>query len=256
MEYKKIKVNEKHEKAVLEILLDAPKGNILDSVMMSEIVSALERVGPDTKLVLFGSTSKHFSFGASVEEHVKEKAPSMLKAFHGIFRRLIDISVPTASVVRGQCLGGGMELAIICNFILASDTAVFGQPEIKLGVFPPPASVILPMKVGQSVADRWVLTGCNIKAEEARASGLVMEVHPDSELDSAVEAFVTQQLLPISAASLKMGLLASCQPFFEAVKKGLDRVEALYLGKLMETHDANEGIRAFMEKRKPSWQNR
>ena len=236
-------------------MLDAPKGNILDSVMMGEILEALDGVTAGTKLVVFGTSSKHFSFGASVEEHVKEKASAMLEQFHGIFRKLIKQGVPTAAVVRGQCLGGGMELAIFCNFIIASEKAVFGQPEIKLAVFPPPASVILPAKVGQANADRWCMTGCNVSASDAKAAGLVTVVAPDEELDGTVQQLIEKEILPLSASSLRMALKAVCGPFHENLMAGLERVERLYLDKLMATQDANEGIAAFVEKRKPIWKN-
>ena len=256
MAYQKIQVTEPYDGAVLKILLDAPKGNILDGAMMGEILDALDRVTPDTKLVLFCAAGKHFSFGASVEEHVKEKAGDMLEKFHGIFRKLIKLGVPTGCVVQGQCLGGGMELAIFCNFIIASERAVFGQPEIKLAVFPPPASVILPAKVGQARADLWTMIGCNVDARTAEAAGLVLRVVPDEELDGAVASFVEKEILPLSGSSLRMALQAVCGPFHEALTAGLERVERLYLDRLMETEDANEGIGAFMEKRKPVWKNR
>jgi cyclohexa-1,5-dienecarbonyl-CoA hydratase len=137
--------------------------------MLREISCALAgfEQNKKLKLILFTGEGKHFSFGASVQEHTKENAAMMLRAFHDVFYRLVELSIPTMALVKGQCLGGGMELAIFCNIIVADQSAVFGQPEIVLGVFPPPASVILPRKVGQAHADAIVLSGQSIDASEA-----------------------------------------------------------------------------------------
>lgn len=127
--------------AVLRIVLDAPKANILDSAMIRAIGGALEAdVEAGTKLIVFEGAGKHFCFGASVEEHRRDAAPAMLAAFHGLFRQLARLAVPTCAIVRGQCLGGGLELAAYCTFLVATPEARLGQPEIKLAVFPPMAS--------------------------------------------------------------------------------------------------------------------
>src|SRR4030042_4822442 len=138
---------EKHfDGAVTKIILNSPKANILEAAMLGEILCALAGMSndKDLKLIVFEGVGKHFSFGASVQEHTKENSAMMLHSFHGMFHQLVRLAVPTMAVVRGQCLGGGMELALFCNFIVADRTAMFGQPEIILGVFPPPASVLLP----------------------------------------------------------------------------------------------------------------
>ena len=140
---------------VVRLTLNAPKANILDSKMMSELKAALDdlRGQPQVKLVQFVGAGDHFCFGASVPEHTRENAPRMLEQFHGLFYALADLAIPTAALISGNCLGGGMELALMCNFIFADRTARLGQPEINLGVFPPPASLLLPMKIGQARAD-------------------------------------------------------------------------------------------------------
>ena len=155
MEYRLIKCESHFNKEVFKIVLNAPKANVLEAAMLKEISSALTGLEKENslKLLVFEGEGKHFSFGASVPEHTKENAGMMLDSFHAVFYQLVKLAVPTMAVVRGQCLGGGMEVALFWNFIVADRPAAFGQPEIVLAVFPPPASVILPMKVGQSYAD-------------------------------------------------------------------------------------------------------
>ena len=146
-----------------------------------------------------------------------------------------------------------MELAIFCNWIFASTTARFGQPEIQLAVFPPPASVILPLKLGQGRADHLCLTGESWTAEQALETGLVQDVSEDPA--AALDAFVQTHLLKKSASSLRMAVRAARCNFNAALRQQLPQVERLYIDELMSTHDANEGIGAFLEKRKPRWTN-
>ncbi|MEW6115024.1 MAG: enoyl-CoA hydratase-related protein, partial [Thermodesulfobacteriota bacterium] len=145
MEYKLIQCEKHYDGAVLKIVLNSPKANILEAAMLREINTCLDSLRQDNnlKLLVFEGAGKHFSFGASVAEHTKENAAMMLNAFHAMFYKLMDLAIPTMAVVRGQCLGGGMELALFCNFIVADRSAFFGQPEIVLAVFPPPASALL-----------------------------------------------------------------------------------------------------------------
>ena len=142
----KLKVEYLHNDSVVRIILDDGKGNVLDHIMMVELQNLLDSFfnKPDLKLITFEGAGKHYSFGASVEEHQKEMAATMLKNFHKLFFTLRDLAVPTLSKITGQCLGGGLELALMCNFLFADKTAKMGQPEIALGVFPPPASILLP----------------------------------------------------------------------------------------------------------------
>ncbi len=241
--------------AGLKLVLDAPKANILDAAMMKEIVEHLDDLSgrPEVKLLVFEGEGSHFCFGASVEEHQRDQAAGMLKSFHGMFLKLIDLDIPTAAVVRGQCLGGGMELAIYCNWIFASPSATFGQPEIMLAVFPPPASLILPLKVGQAAADHLCLSGASWSAEEAKAAGLVHEVAEDPA--AALDELAKKYLLKKSASSLRFAQRAARTHFNEILRQKLPVVEKLYVDELMATHDANEGITSFLEKRKPEWKN-
>lgn len=259
MEYRLIKCESHFDKAVFKIVFNAPKANVLEAAMLKEISSALDSLknNNDIKLLVFEGEGKHFSFGASVPEHTKENAGMMLDAFHAVFYQLVQLGTPTMSVVRGQCLGGGMEVALFCNFIVADRTAAFGQPEIVLAVFPPPASVILPMKVGQSYADDIALTGRTIDAMEAQRIGLVHLLA--SEGQDAWEAagwWIGKHILPKSASSLRIANRAVRKQFFLRIMEDLPEMQDLYLKELMESYDANEGINAFLEKRKPEWKNK
>ncbi|MEK7729667.1 MAG: enoyl-CoA hydratase-related protein, partial [candidate division KSB1 bacterium] len=189
----------------------------------------------------------------SVPEHQKEFAPHMLATFHDLFRTLIAVNKPCFALVRGQCLGGGLELAMFCHWIFASEDAKFGQPEINLAVFPPVASLLLPHRIGQSAADDLALTGRSITAQEAKQLGLVHSVssNPQAEL----EEFIAKHILPKSATALHFAARASRYEMHQVFLQSIAALEKMYVQELMETADANEGIKAFLEKRKPVWKN-
>ncbi|UCE25640.1 MAG: enoyl-CoA hydratase/isomerase family protein [Candidatus Zixiibacteriota bacterium] len=255
----KVLIQPQHEGQIVTLTLNAPKANVLDAEMMNDLQKALDDLGqqPDVKLVQITGAGDHFSFGASVPEHTRDKAPEMLRQFHGLFYSLADLAIPAAALISGQCLGGGMELALMCNFLFADKSAKLGQPEIQLGVFAPPASLLLPMKIGQSGADGLLVTGRIASAEEAEAMGLVAQVFDDREaMMAGVDAWVQKHILPRSASSLRYAVRAARLEFNSVVKSKLKEQERLYLDELMATHDANEGIQSFLEKRKPDWQNK
>lgn len=248
-----------HDGQVVRLTLNAPKANILDSAMMSELQSIFDALKsePQLKLLQFCGAGDNFSFGASVKEHTRERAPEMLKQFHGLFYSLIDLAIPTAALVWGQCLGGGLELALICNFIFVDKTARLGQPEISLAVFPPPASLILPIKIGQTKADDLLLTGKSISGEEAVPAGLATKLYESREaMLEGVELWVKKEILPKSASSLRHANRAARYSFNNTMRDGLAKLENMYLNELMATDDANEGIASFIERRKPVWKNR
>jgi cyclohexa-1,5-dienecarbonyl-CoA hydratase len=254
----KIIVENLHDGLVIRITLNAPKGNVLDAAMMTELQTALENLKdqPHVKLIQFIGEGSHFSFGASVAEHTREKAGQMLAQFHKLFYTLAKLSIPTAALVSGQCLGGGMELALMCNFIFVDSTAKLGQPEINLAVFPPPASLILPMKIGQTYADEMLLTGKIINADEAVNIGLATKSYDDKEaMLIGVDEWMVKNILFKSASSLKFGVKAGRKIFNEVISEKLDQLEKMYLDELMETNDANEGIQSFLERRKPNWKD-
>lgn len=241
---------------VMRLTLNAPKANILNAEMMTAIQAELDllKSQPHVKLLQFIGAGDHFSFGASVEEHTKENAPAMLKQFHRLFLTLADLAIPTAAIVSGQCLGGGLELALMCNFMFVDATAKLGQPEITLGVFAPPASVILPLKIGQARADDLLLTGRAISGEQAHAIGLATTLYDDrAAMMAGVDEWVAKRILPKSASSLKFANRAARTDFVECLRVGLALLERLYVHDLMATHDANEGIESFLKRRKPEW---
>ncbi|MFI5202319.1 MAG: enoyl-CoA hydratase/isomerase family protein [Candidatus Kapaibacterium sp.] len=246
------------EASCAKITLGGSKGNILTRQAMHELREALEDIkrDPNVKAVLFLGEGKHFSFGASVEEHQREQAAGMIHDFHELILDVANLSVPTIAVVSGYCLGGAMELVLATNSIFADETAVFGQPEINLGVFPPPASILLPLKLGYARAEELLLTGENIPASRAYELGLVNKLYPSAEaLREGTDAWIAKHLLPKSASSLRLAIRAERSVFVETLQTHLRRLERLYVDELMSTHDANEGIAAFLEKRKPDWSN-
>lgn len=254
----KIKVTYAHDQTVAYITLDDGKGNVLDHIMMEEIQQQLDswKTNNDLKLIVFQGAGKHFSFGASVEEHQKEYAGAMLRAFHQLFYSLRELAIPTLAKVSGQCLGGGMELALMCNIMLADKTAKFGQPEILLGVFPPPASILLPEKIGLARAEELLITGRSMPADEAFRAGLLAVVFEDrGELDAGTEEWIGSHILSKSASSLRYAVRAVRVKFNHVIGNFLPALENMYVTRLMETHDANEGISSFLEKRKPNWSN-
>ncbi|HRH65172.1 MAG TPA: enoyl-CoA hydratase-related protein [Bacteroidia bacterium] len=254
----KINVVYNYDNAVAVIKLDHDKGNVLDHIMMDELSDLLSsfHANDDLKFILFEGAGKHFSFGASVEEHRKEFASTMLREFHRLFYILRDLAIPCGAKVSGQCLGGGLELALMCNFIFADKSARLGQPEISLGVFPPPASILLPEKIGYARAEDLLITGRIITGEEAKVIGLVNELFENKDtMNAEVDKWLEQHILPKSASSLRYAVRAVRVKLNHLFSNFLPQLEQLYVNHLMQTHDANEGINSFLEKRKPEWQN-
>lgn len=255
----KVELNFKHSGQVAEIILNDGKGNVLDSIMMQELNQLFNdfKKNPDIKIITIEGAGKHFSFGASVEEHTKDQVVEMLSNFHKLFYNIIEMSIPTLAKISGQCLGGGNELAIICNFLFADKTAFLGQPEIMLGVYAPPASVILPLKIGTARAEELLITGKIIPAEKALDIGLLNGVFEDKEtMNTGVDEWIEKFIIKKSAISLRYAVKASRVMFNQVLSEKLAELEQLFLKELMETHDANEGINSFMEKRKPVWTNK
>jgi cyclohexa-1,5-dienecarbonyl-CoA hydratase len=238
------------------VTLDRPPLNVLDIAMMHELGGALQLLLPRCNVLIFqGAGLKSFSAGAEVRDHTPERVREMLGAFHSVFRQLARSDCLTIAAVHGHCLGGGMELATFCDFVLATESAKFGQPEIKLGCFPPVAMVTLPRLVGPRSALELILTGRTISAQEARQIGLVTRLVPDGELEQAVNALLTE-LRGLSPAVLRMTRRALRQRDAGEFEASLAEVEDLYLNELMKSEDAREGIQAFLEKRVPVWTGR
>lgn len=238
------------------VLLATPKSNIIDQEKTEILTDTFERAREERALraIIIEGVGPNFSFGASVEEHLPDKIAAMLESFHRLFYTMLDSAVPTLAAVRGQCLGGGLELAAFCNRVFVAPDARLGQPEIVLGVFPPVASVILARRIGQSRAEHLCLSGHSLSAEEALSIGLADEIADDP--GEGALAYARRHLLPRSASSLRLAVRAVRQDFAERLRQQLPRVEKLYLDDLMATEDAVEGLRAFLEKREPRWTNR
>jgi cyclohexa-1,5-dienecarbonyl-CoA hydratase len=235
------------------ITLDRPPLNILDIRMMESLAAALDRALPDLDFVVFqGAGSRAFSAGAEIADHTPERVAKMLSAFHAIFRRLSKADCVKIAAVHGFCLGGGMELATFCDLVLATESAQFGQPEIKLGCFPPVAMVTLPHLIGLRATADLILTGRLIAAAEAQRIGLVTCVVPDTELRNGVGKLL-DKLRALSPSAIKLARRTLWNLHCAEFAKQLEEVERVYLSELMKTHDAQEGIRAFLEKRKPAW---
>jgi cyclohexa-1,5-dienecarbonyl-CoA hydratase len=236
-----------------------PPLNIFTIALMREVDAALNRcMGVrDMVAVVFDSVagSRAFSAGVSVEEHQPETVYQMLESFHNVFRTLEQMGKPAIAVVDGGALGGGCELVAGCDMVISSASARFGQPEIKLGVFPPVAAVLLPRIIGERRARELLLTGEIFDAREALRMGLVSYVVESEQLEAKLQE-VLARLRELSAPALEMTRraldAARGRPFLEA----LTRTEDIYLNELMKTEDAHEGVSAFMEKRKPDWKNK
>ena len=253
--YSRIQVRHENDEQVLWVALDAPPGNVLDLEMIGSLRDMLAGAArrSHVKAIVFSGTGAHFSYGASIEEHLPEKVGALLPAFHGLFRDLLDVARPTLAVVRGRCLGGGLELASFCNWVFAAADAQLGVPEVTLGVFPPLAALILPQRVGRPRAEDLCLTGRIVGAEEARAIGLVDQVSEDPE--AAARQWIARNLLPKSAVALHFTTRAVREPLRARLLADLDALERLYLQDLMQRTDPREGIRAWIEKRQPRWTN-
>jgi cyclohexa-1,5-dienecarbonyl-CoA hydratase len=250
-------VNELFDGQVVEIVLGPPPGNIITARLAGEFTAELERVSAEgrVKLVVVTGEGKHFSYGASVEEHKPDQVGDMLPKFHALIRRILDCGVPTLAKVSGASLGGGFEIAMACSLLFAGEKAKFGVPEIQLGVFPPPACLLLPLLVGAAAANEMILTGRQFSAAELHRLGMVNTVVASEELDSAVTDFIEKQILPKSASSLRYACEAARRSIVQHYGSHIGDLEDLYLLKLMGTADAVEGIQAFLDKRSPAWKD-
>jgi cyclohexa-1,5-dienecarbonyl-CoA hydratase len=238
------------------ITLNDPPLHILDITMLEELRDALGRVSNDRHcLIINASGEKAFSAGASVPDHLGDRVMTMLQRFHDCFRILAKLNLVTVALVKGAALGGGCELAMACDFVLASDRAKFGQPEINLGVFPPVAAYQLSRQTAPRKGLELLLTGETIDASTAERLGLVNAVFPVAEFDARAEEWL-QRLYKQSASSLRFAKRAFRLAQSADFDERLAAIERMYLQELMKSHDANEGLNAFIEKRKPVWSGR
>ncbi len=241
---------------LLRLRLDRPKANILDAAMIGALDEAFAGQASAEALrgILIDASGPHFSFGASIEEHLPGQCAAMLASFHRLLLRLFASPVPILVAVRGQCLGGGLELASVGHLVFAAPDAKFGQPEIQIGVFAPAASCLLPERVGLAAAEDLLLSGRSIGAEEASRIGLTTEIANDPE--AAALGYFDSHLAPKSASSLCFATRAAREGTLERVSAKLAAVERLYVEELMASEDAVEGLAAFIEKRPARWKDR
>lgn len=251
-----LKVWLEREGALLRLRLARPKANLIDAAMIAALADAFDahRGNPGLLAAIVDHEGPHFSFGASVEEHFPEQCESMLRNLHALIGAMLDWPRPILACVRGQCLGGGLEFAAAGHLLFLAPDAQLGQPELKLGVFAPAASVLLPARIGQARAEDLLYSGRSIDAQTALAWGLAQAVAADPV--AAALQYFEAHLADKSAASLALAVRAVRAPFSELARARLDDVESLYVGRLMETRDAREGLHAFVEKRRPKWEHR
>jgi cyclohexa-1,5-dienecarbonyl-CoA hydratase len=250
-------VNVVKKDGVARITIDKPPVNVLDIPTMKELNTALESVkgDPDVNVVVIDGKGKTFSAGVDVKDHTADKVEEMVRVFHQIFHNLAELEQPTVGVIRGAVLGGGCEVVVFCDMVIASENTKLGQPEIKVGVFPPIAAFIIPRLIGRKKALELLLTGDVIDAQESYRLGLVNQVVPDDKLEEAADAFVAK-LSSLSGIVLKLTKKAVYQGVDQDFKDVLSKIEDVYLNEVMKTDDANEGLTAFLEKRAPTWRNK
>jgi len=254
MSYKNINV--RIEEGLGTITLNRPPVNVLNIEMMNEINDILKDwiEKRDLKVVLFNTEGKCFSAGVDVGEHMGDLAPKMIESFHGMFRLMDQLGAVTVASVYGSCLGGGCELAVFCDLVIADDTAKFGQPEIQVGVLPPIAVQIMPRIIGRKAAMDLILSGRIVSAQESMGMGLINKVVAKGDLSQETDEFIkpylslSAEVISITKKTIKAGLRDDFEP-------SLKVIEEIYLNELMRTNDAQEGLKAFLEKRTPEWKN-
>jgi cyclohexa-1,5-dienecarbonyl-CoA hydratase len=243
---------------LLELVVDVPKGNVLSRAVMEELDRALADHAEDKhlKCVVIRGAGRHFSFGASVEEHRRAQAGAMLATFHALVRRVGRYPVPVVAAVDGRCLGGAFELALACHLVVATTSAVFACPEIKLGVVPPVLAALGGARLGAATTERMLLTGAELDARAAQALGFVSEIVPDdTTLEAWLPAWHERTFGPLSAYALRQGVATVRRELSPLLGDAIAEAERHYLSHVVTSHDGNEGIEAFLAKRPPVWRD-
>lgn len=238
---------------VARVTLNQPPLNVIDIPMMDELNTAIASLKEDraTKVIVIAAQGKAFSAGVDIKDHTPDRVEMMLTKFHAIFHTLWSLGQPVVAAVQGSALGGGCELAIACDFIVASERAKFGQPETKVGVFAPIATLLLPRIIARKKAYELLLTGDTIDAREAERIGLVNQVAEPDAFDAMVDAFIARMTV-LSGVVLRHAKRA----INLGLDQGLTEIEKYYFKDLMSSEDAVEGLNAFMEKRNPVWKDK
>jgi cyclohexa-1,5-dienecarbonyl-CoA hydratase len=243
--------------ALAQIIFTHPPLNVFDFQQMDELADALKQIEqhPEISAVVISGGERAFSAGVDVAVHTPENIPTMLQKFHGLILAVTRLSKITIAEVRGACLGGGAELAMVCDMCFTAENAKWGFPEISLGCYPPVACTALAALVGEKRAADLIFTGRIFSGTEAAAWGLANSAHSDGDLQQAIQSTL-DHLFKLSPAALAHAKKAFYAWDSIHLDKGLARAEKIYTEELMKTEDANEGIRAWLEKRKPAWKGR
>src|SRR6202521_5512087 len=251
------RVTLRYQPPVAHVSLQNPLLNVIDIAMMEELAEALVEIEarPDVVVIVFAGSGKNFSAGVDVAAHTADRVDAMLAKLHAVVHLLVSSKKVSIAAVHGHCLGGGAELALVCDLVYTAESATWGFPEIKLGCYPPVAVTALAAVVGQKLAADLILTARGISGKEAANIGLANRAVPSEQVDSVLQESVEhfKKLSPAALAVTKKAIYAWDSIHFD---KGLARAEKLYLDDLMRTEDAQEGINAFLQKREPFWKGK
>ncbi|MFQ5987102.1 MAG: enoyl-CoA hydratase/isomerase family protein [Thermoplasmata archaeon] len=239
------------------LILQRPPLNILNVAMLEEIDGALQEVSKavDIRVLVLRGEGRSFSAGVDVADHSEDRVEAMLRTFHRVLMGLLDLEIPTMARVHGHCLGGGLELAMVCDLVYAASGSTLGQPEIRLASFPPFGTTLYPFLLGLRGAAELILLGREVPAERALEMGLVNGVYPPDELDARIDE-ICSELEGNSRIAVGLAKRAMRQGLTLRLEETLREAERIYLDELMATEDAREGLAAFLEKRKPVWRDR
>jgi len=243
---------------IAKITINKPPLNVLNVETLRELTAALDKARNDTDvktIIITGAGSRAFCAGVDVRDHFPDKIDVTLNVFHRVFHVLVNVNKPVLAVVNGFALGGGCELAMACDIVIASETAKFGQPEINVGAIPTVATALLPKLVGRKKALELILTGDTISASEAAQIGLVNKVVPSEKLEETTRELVNK-LTGKSSVVTRLARMATYQGMGMDFLKALENVTGIYVNLLMRTEDAVEGLNAFIQKRKPEWKGK
>jgi cyclohexa-1,5-dienecarbonyl-CoA hydratase len=253
-----IEVGSMRKGAWRRIVLGERRGNLLSLDVIRELGRVLHSLEPERgiKWLTVEGSGGEFSYGARIQEHTPELMATVLPEMHRVIKHLLAFPACTAALVEGRCLGGGFELALACDDMIATETATFGLPEIRLAAFPPAAAALLPLRVGSSRAARAIVTGQTQGARYWHDAGLLSMVASQASLLDAASSWFDTHLAPHSSVALSHAVAASRLTLRAQAEPALDRAEREYLGGLLKTNDAIEGVQAWLQKRRPAWKNR